>query len=344
MMMIFLSMMMWAQTSKLPFAELVQTQQVIWGFDFVGNEQIIFTERSGQVKLLEITSRKVIDLGKPFEVANIGQGGLLDVVVHPDFKSNQLIYFTYAKKTAQGYTTALGRAQLIDQKLMAPAEVFAAQAESKNTIHFGSRIVFVDSQTAFMTVGDRNVREQAQSKDSHFGKILKLQFAKPTEKPQVQIYSLGHRNPQGLVWDGTQLWSAEFGPRGGDELNLVVESANYGWPVVTYGREYYGPKIGEGATKAGMQDPVQHWVPSISPSGMAVLGERIYLACLSSEQILELTLKDKKVVSQKSLFASLGWRFRAVKAAPKSLLQGPQTAPKVFYASTDDGRLIRWEL
>jgi glucose/arabinose dehydrogenase len=267
----------------------------------------------------------------------------LDAVVHPDFKNNQLIFFTYSKKTPQGYTTALGRAQLKDQKLINPAEVFVAQAESKNTIHFGSRMVFVDLPTAFMTVGDRNVREQAQSKDSHFGKILKLQFAKPTEKPQVQIYSLGHRNPQGLAWDGKRLWSAEFGPRGGDELNLVMEGTNYGWPVVTFGREYYGPKIGEGTTKAGMQDPVQHWVPSVSPSGMAVVGERIFLACLSSEQILELTLKDQKVVSQKSLFKELGWRFRAVKAAPKGFLKSAP-ASTLLYATTDDGRLIQWEL
>ncbi len=201
-----------------------------------------------------------------------------------------------------------------------------------------------------MTVGDRNKRHQAQDLGFHMGKVIRLNIDgtipddnpfvnKPGAKPE--IWSFGHRNPQGLVRDmrNNDIWLVEMGPRGGDELNLIQRGKNYGWPVVTYGREYFGPKIGEGVSKPGMEQPVEYWVPSISPSGAQFYWAdafpkwkmNLFMGTLSGTHLRRLVIQDRRVVHQEALLGDLGLRFRNVRTGPQGYL----------YFSTDDGKLAR---
>jgi len=314
---------------------------VIWGFDFLPDGRIIFTERSGKVKIYNPKKTTITELPHDLKVFTSGQGGLLDIRVHPQFKENRWIYVTYAKPVEVGKkreaTTAVGRWEFIDDKLTKFTNIFEAKATNDNTIHFGSRIEFAPNNTIFVTVGDRDDRHKAQDRNVHNGKILKM----TTEGNDVEIWSLGHRNPQGLVLNATNgvLYSAEFGPRGGDELNKIEKNKNYGWPVITYGREYWGPKIGEGTKKIGMEQPLVHWVPAISPSAMTIYtGNKfknwqgnIFLGCLSSAHIRRVVLKDDKVVEQEEILKNKMWRFRNLRSGPDGWL----------YFSTDNGHLGR---
>lgn len=323
-----------AASHKLHF----KTKDVIWGFDFISNQQVVFTEKSGVIKLHDLKSNKTQVLAKPKMVSIKGQGGLLDIKAHPDFKKNKRLYFTYAKKINDEHTTALAYGVLKDNKLQNIKEIFTAQALSSKGQHFGSRIVFDEQNHIFLSIGDRGTRDEAQNLNSHKGKILKLTDSgkaasdtpfKNKKNALDEIWSYGHRNPQGLFMHPKthMLWSVEFGPRGGDELNLVEKGNNYGWPVITYGREYWGPKIGD-TQKKGMEQPVVYWKPSISPSGFTIYTSTKYnkwtnnffLANLSSKHIRRLVVKDKKVTQQEALLEKLGWRFRHIRANPEGRL------------------------
>jgi glucose/arabinose dehydrogenase len=330
---LLLTMTLSANEPKLD--ELIKTDQVIWGFDFINPDQIIFTERSGKIKILNTKLKSVTDLGSPVPVFSKGQGGLLDVKTHPEFQKNQTVFITYAKKSAQQITTAMGSFVLKNNRIENFKELIVANVKGDDHIHFGSRIVFEDSKSMYVSVGDRNERELAQSDQYHNGKILKIILKDDLTVSSSEIFSKGHRNPQGLYWDAAakKLWESEFGPRGGDELNLIEKNANYGWPVVTHGKEYWGPKIGEGTSKPGMKDSVHYWVPSISPSGIAAKGGTVLLACLSGQQIKVLQMLNDKVVNEKSLFVDKRWRFRDVDFGPDDFA----------YAATDDGRIVRWK-
>ena len=230
-------------------------------------------------------------------------------------------------------------------------KIFTGNNLDADGIHFGSRLEFDDKGYLFVSLGERNVRERSQQLSFHNGKIIRLKddgsiphdnpFSRDTNaKPE--IWSYGHRNPQGLVRDPKtgDLWSTEMGPRGGDELNLIKAGANYGWPVITYGREYYGPKIGEGTHKDGMEQPIAYWVPSISPSGMTIYhGEvfpkwkgNIFLGNLSGAHLRRLVLNDqKKVIHQEELLKSQNYRIRNVRSGPDGYR----------YISTDSGLIAR---
>ncbi len=340
----FSSTTLWASTPKVEL--ILQRDDVIWGFDFFKNGRIVFSERGGKLAVYDPVKKATTVLaGTPLVFAK-GQGGMLDVRVHP---KTEEIYFSYSEPVKGGATTALGRAQVRDGKLVGFRKLFSAHEPNSNTIHFGSRIEFKDG-LIFLTVGDRDNRHKAQDLSFHNGKVLRLTedgapapgnpFAKKAgAKPE--IWSYGHRNPQGLVLDAKtgELWEAEFGPRGGDELNLVKQGLNYGWPVITYGREYYGPKIGEGASKAGMEQPVVHWTPSISPSALTVYrGSRFpewegqfFLACLSGTRIQRVKLQNGKAVEQEILLADQAARFRNIRTGPDGYI----------YFSTDDGKIGR---
>jgi glucose/arabinose dehydrogenase len=329
---------------------LAERQDVIWGFDFLPDGRIVFTEREGRVGVLDPRTKAVQAIAGIPAVARQGQGGLLDVRVHPDFSKNREIYLTYSEYTGGNMTTALGRGRLEGTELKDYRKLFSVFEPSSERIHFGSRIEFDGAGHLFMSMGERNDRDKAQKLGYHNGKILRLNqdgsvpadnpFVKdPTAKPE--IWSYGHRNPQGLARHPTtgELWSAEYGPRGGDEINLIRAGANYGWPVITYGREYYGPKIGEGTEKPGMEQPAVYWVPSISPSGIGFYsGDKfprwkgdLFVAALTGQHIRRLSIDDGKVVGQEPLLGDLGWRFRHVRQGPDSFL----------YFSTDEGRLGR---
>lgn len=345
-MILFLSLFLSFSSAANKTETLVQRDDVIWGFDFLKDGRIVFTERGGQIAIFDPVKKSTTILEGVPKVFARGQGGMLDVRVHP---KSQDIYFTYSEPHEKGATTALGRAQIKDGKLVSFKKLFSAHEANGNTIHFGSRIEFKDG-LLYLSIGDRDNRHKAQDLRYHNGKILRLTedgdpapgnpFAKKAgAKPE--IWSYGHRNPQGLTIDPKtgEIWEAEFGPRGGDELNLIKSGANYGWPVITYGREYYGPKIGEGTAKIGMEQPVVHWTPSISPSAVAVYrGTRypgwdghFFLACLSGTRVQRVKIEKGKAVDQEVLLADLSARFRNIRVGPDGLI----------YYSTDDGKIGR---
>ncbi|WP_434130306.1 PQQ-dependent sugar dehydrogenase [Methylocaldum sp. GT1BB] len=330
---------------------IAQQEDVVWGFDFLPDGRIVFTERDGQLRILDPSTRSVQTVQGAPAVVQAGQGGLLDVRVHPEFDKNGWIYLTYSEKATHGMTTALGRGRLEGTELKDYRKLFSAFEPNGNNIHFGSRIEFDGAGKLFISVGDRNERHNAQDLRYHNGKILRLNEdgSAPVDNPfannpdaKPEIWSYGHRNPQGLAKHPItgELWESEFGPRGGDEINVIRPGANYGWPVITYGREYWGPKIGEGTEKAGMEQPVAYYVPSISPSGIAFyFGDafprwkgNLFVANLSGQHLRRLVIDDNnKVVKQEELLNDLGVNFRHVRTGPEGFL----------YFSTDDGKIAR---
>lgn len=330
---------------------LYNGSDVLWGFDFLNDQEVILTKRGGSMKHLNLADGKVQTLSGVPEVRTQNQGGLLDVLVR-EIGDNTYIYWTYSKPEGRRESTvALMRSQWRGGALQSPEELFVAKASSREGRHFGSRLVFDREGYLFMTVGDRGVRDEAQNKSNHIGTILRLNadgtvaqgnpFAS-TEGALPEIWSYGHRNPQGIDIHPTtgELWSGEFGPRGGDEINLIRPGLNYGWPVVTFGREYWGPKIGVGTEKEGMEPPVVEFTPSLSYSGIAFYrGEafpewqnHLLLACLRTTHLHRLELNDQnEVVSSEKLLEGLGERLRMVRVGPDENI----------YVSTDSGKLLR---
>lgn len=328
---------------------LTQAKSVVWGFDFLPDGRILLTEREGRLLIFEPTTKNLTEVSGTPKVFTKGQGGLLDVRVHPRFAKNKKVLFSFSEVVGDDATTAVGVAQLDGQGLVDFKKIFSAVPANSNNIHFGSRIEFDKAGHILFTVGDRNDRHLAQDKSVHLGKVLRLNDdgSVPKDNPflsdpkaRPEIFSLGHRNPQGLVFDAkiNTLWSTEFGPRGGDELNRILAGKNYGWPIITFGREYWGPKIGDGTSKVGFEDPVSHWVPSISPSAVTIYTGKVFpewtgdlfLANLSGTHIRRLKMKDGKVLEQEEILKGYG-RFRNLRTGPDGLL----------YFSMDDGRLGR---
>lgn len=331
---------------KFNLEKLTQQSDVIWGFDFLKDGRIVFSERSGKLKVFDPKTKSVSEIAGAPKVWNKGQGGLLDVRVH---QKSEKIYFTYSEPVGAGATTALAVATLSGNELKDFKKLFSALEGNSNEIHFGSRIEFDGKGHVFITVGDRNERPHVQDLSYHTGKIIRLKEdgTVPGDNPFVknknakpEIWSLGHRSPQGLVRDPStgDLWESEMGPKGGDEINLIKPGANYGWPVITYGREYSGGQIGD-TTKEGMEQPIAYWVPSISPSGMTIYRGKvfpewqgsIFLGNLSGQHLRRLTIEDRKVVGQEALLKDEGYRVRNVRPGPDGFL----------YLSTDDGLIAR---
>lgn len=330
---------------------LTKQQDVIFGFDFLPNGDILFTERGGTLKRLNPRSGRVAVVSGTPAVAVGGQGGLLDVRLPPDFEQDPWVYLTYSESLGNGNkTTAWGRGRLEGDQLKDFQRVFSAHASNGNDIHFGARIEFDGQNHLFVSIGERNDRQKAQDLAYHNGKILRFNRdgSIPCDNPfhgksgvLPEIWSLGHRNPQGLAFNAiTQtLWSAEFGPMGGDEINRIRPGLNYGWPIITYGREYYGLRIGEGTEKPGLEQPIVYYVPSISPSGIGFYSGdsfpawrgNLFVAALSGQQLRRLVIEGERVVRQEILLDDRGWAFRAVRSGPDGYL----------YFSTNDGRIAR---
>ncbi len=329
-----------------------------WGIAFLPGGRFLVTERPGRLRLVAADGK----IGAPVSglptIAAGGQGGLLDVLADSGFEKNQTVYFCFSEPDAGGSanSTALARARLSADgaKLEDMKVIFSQQPKVASRNHFGCRIVEARDGTLFLTLGDRFGRkEDAQKLDNHLGKIVRIakDGSVPKDNPFVgkpgalpEIWSYGHRNGQGaaLAADG-RFWMTEHGPQGGDEINVPLPGRNYGWPVITYGENYGGGKIGGGITvKEGMEQPLHYWVPSIAPSGMAFLTSNRYRAgwkgnlfvgSLKFGYLDRIELKGDKVVAEHKLLADGRARIRDVKQGPDGLL----------YVLTDeaDGKLLR---
>lgn len=352
-----LSASAWAQQSsytsegkRFTFEKVLSRSEVIWGLTFLPDGRMLFTERTGKMFLFDEGQQTTTEVRGLPKVHAGGQGGLLDVKAHPDFKTNFRIYFTYSEPVGEKSTTAVAMAELKGQELVNLKKIFSAERPNDHEHHYGSRLVFDGKGHIFFGVGDRGEQDRSQDLGSHQGKMIRLNEdgGVPKDNPFVgkedalpAIWSYGHRNPQGIALhpETGALWEAEFGPQGGDEVNLVEPGKNYGWPVITYGREYTGPKIGEGTHKAGMEQPLIHWVPSISPSGIAFYtgGDfpawkgSLFLACLGSQHLHRVPLQGTKALKQEILLRDQGLRFRHVTMGPDGLL----------YVTTDEGHIGR---
>ena len=342
------------QAAELKFEKLSEDFNQPWGMVFIDKQRMLVTEKVGTFKVFDVVSKKAFPVKSSLKVAVAGQGGLLDVAIDSDFDKSKNVYFTYSKQMEDLYSTALGKAQLIESapqvyELRNLQEIFVALPAQEDGIHFGSRIV-VTATEIWMAVGERNLRDLAQDLTTHMGKILKLdkQGKAHSTNPFLnqksklpEIWSYGHRNPQGLLLDlkTNELWVHEHGPRGGDEINLVKKGANYGWPVVTYGREYHGPKIGKGPEKEGIEKPVHYYLPSIAPSGFAhytsskipELQDSFLIGALVMTHLNQVKIKDQKLIREKRYFENQGLRIREVEAGPEGQL----------YFSTDNGDIYQ---
>ncbi|MEO3415180.1 PQQ-dependent sugar dehydrogenase [Roseovarius sp. CAU 1744] len=265
---------------KLTLSKMASGLDEPWGFGFLPDGSVLITEKGGTLWRLVDGDRHLVD--GMAEVAEQGQGGLLDVMIPRDFQASREVFFTYSKWQPDGSGTAVGVARLSEdgRRLDGWTEIFELTPGSSGGRHFGSRIVEAPDGTLFVTIGERGDRPSAQDLSRENGSVIRINRdgSIPVDNPFVDdpaarpaIWSYGHRNPQGagLDLDGN-LWVSEHGARGGDEVNAVRKGANYGWPVISYGRHYSGAKIGEGTAKDGMAQPEFYWDPSIAPSGLMV--------------------------------------------------------------------------
>lgn len=328
-----------------------------WGLQFLPDGRLLVTERPGQLRLVakDGTLSEPI-AGLPAVYAR-GQGGLLDVALAPDFAETGTIYFSYAEpRDGHQNGTTVAKAKLVLEgssgKLENVAPVFRQQPSVASQLHFGSRIVFKGDGTMFITTGDRgSTRDQAQNAGVHLGKVIRLNLdgSVPADNPKLEgwapeVWSIGHRNIQGAALhpETGALWTVEHGARGGDELNRPEKGKNYGWPVITYGRDYTFLSIGEGTAKEGMEQPVYYWDPSIATLGLAFYTAELFpdwkgnafVGGLNGSQLARLVLKDGAVVMEEKLLQDLDERIRDVRS-------GPDGALWVLTDDAKDGKILR---
>ncbi len=326
-----------------------------WAFQFLPDGRILVTERGGSMRVVATNGTLSPPLPGVPRVAAVGQGGLLDVALAPDFATSNQIYFSYSEPRGGGrQATSVARARLQltpnGGRLHDVQVIFRQQPASRTSRHFGSRLAFAPDGSLFVTVGDRGASTQAQRPGNHIGKVLRVSpdgSVQPDNPRRAgwapRIWSVGHRNPQAAAIHPVtgRLWTVEHGARGGDEVNIPLKGRNYGWPTISYGRHYSGARIGEGTKKAGLEQPLYYWDPSIAPSGMAFYtGDLIpqwkgnlFVGALAGRHLARLVLDGEQVVASERLLAGLDERIRDVR-------QGPDGA---LYVATDsgDGRILR---
>lgn len=306
-----------------------------WGMAFLPDGDLLVTDRNGEVYRVGKSGQKAIVSGGPTVVAE-GQGGLLDVALHPDFAQNGLVYMSYSAMKMEGdqklSSTAVVRAKLSGNALMEQKIIFEALPYSKTRHHYGSRLQFDKQGFLYISVGDRgSEKTNPQFLDRDAGKVHRIHDDGriPTDNPFVgkgdahgSVYSYGHRNPQGMTRNPTTgaIWTNEHGPRGGDEVNIIKKGANYGWPVICYGINYDGKPITNLTAKDGMEQPLTYWLPSIGPSGMAFIDSNKYpgwkgnllVGSLRFQYLNRCVLEGNKVVKEENLLKNIG-RLRNVK-------------------------------
>ncbi len=327
-----------------------------WGIAALPDGRFLITQKAGSMRIVNASGQVSGNIGGIPAVNAGGQGGLLGLCIDPAFATNRMVYWVFSENRADGNLTAVAKGRLADNEstIENATVIYRATPAYNGTLHYGGRILFDRTGNLVVSTGERSdlaTRPLAQSLSASLGKIIRITTngqaapGNPTvgqASGRPEIYSLGHRNPQGLaIHPATgDLWQGEHGPRGGDEINLIKPGANYGWPTITYGIEYSGQTIGAGIQQQnGLEQPVYYWDPVISPSGMTFYkGNRIpewennlFIGALSGQHIVRLAIANGKVTGEERLLASEGQRFR-------DITQGTDNA---LYAITDGGRLYR---
>jgi glucose/arabinose dehydrogenase len=303
-----------------------------WSIAFLPDGSMLVTERNGGLRIIrdgELQDEPVNGVPEAFVA---GQGGLFDVVPDPDYESNNALYLSFAHGKKKANATRVIRAVFDGQSLTDQKVLFTASPTKNTSHHYGGRMAFMPDGTLLLTTGEGfDFREKAQRLDNHFGKIIRINTdgSVPEDNPFVdrpdalpEIWSYGHRNPQGIVVlpDTGDVYIHEHGPRGGDELNLILPGRNYGWPAITYGIDYSGASISPYTELPGMEQPVTYWVPSIAPGGMAYFDGDLYVAALAERTVRRLSLENGTVTDQEILFEDMNERFRDVRTAPDGSL------------------------
>jgi len=354
-----------AQITKAP---AVKTKQAIkvetfakglvhpWGMAFLPDGRLLVTERPGRLRIVGKDGRLSAPLRGVPKVYASGQGGLLDVQIGPDFATSGAVYLSYADpRDGSRNGTTVARGKLVGEgdggRLDDVKAIFRQEPSYSSGQHFGSRIVFTRDGSLFVTLGDRySARDEAQNPANHLGKLVRLMSdgSPYTGNPKKtgwrpEIWSIGHRNVQGAALHPQtgKLWTIEHGARGGDEINVPEAGKNYGWPVITYGRDYSFLKIGEGTAKPGLEQPIYYWDPSIAPSGAAFYtGDRfpewkgnLFVGALAGQALHRLVLDGEKIVGEEKLLADLGERIRDVRNGPDGALW--------LLTDSPEGRVLR---
>ncbi|MCB9091485.1 MAG: PQQ-dependent sugar dehydrogenase [Halobacteriovoraceae bacterium] len=336
---------------KFGVEKIVEGLGIPWGFAFLDSENMIVTIKKGEIIVLNLKSKSITNIKGVPKVLDDGQGGLLDIHLHPNYPNVPWVYITYVEEIESQGATVLARFQLKNNKIEKFEKILVTKSRTSTSRHFGSRITFDNRGLLYFSVGERGVRKNAQDLSVHAGSILRLtdDGKIPSDNPFIQdekklseIWSYGHRNPQGLVFDSKRniLWEIEHGPRGGDEINRLESGKNYGWPVISFGKEYWGPvAVGESTHKKGMEQPVYQYTPSIAPCGLEVYSGKLFkkwegdlfTGALKLTHINRVVLKDNKFVKEQRLLEKLHWRIRNIKEGPEGAL----------YFSTDNGKILR---
>lgn len=343
-----------APVIEVQVVELVTGLEHPWGLALLPGGDILVTERPGRLRLVRDGQLRSAPVEGGPSVAAVGQGGLLDIALHPQFDENGWVYLSYARAVQGGLTTAVARARWEGDALVGLEEIFVADAVAPNGQHFGSRLVFDGEGYLYVTVGERGLQAPAQDVSNHVGTTVRLRDdgSVPADNPFVgegdarsEIFSFGHRNPQGMAVHPTtgEIWQTEHGPQGGDELNRIEAGGNYGWPIYNFGNHYSGQPIENPGPGSGTVLPVLHWTPAIAPSGLAFYtGDRFpdwqgdaFVGSLTGRHLRRLILNGNRVAGQEMLMAGEGHRIRAVVNGPDGYLY--------FLTDSANGRLGRLE-
>ncbi len=328
-----------------------------WGIAFLPDGRVLVTERPGRMRLIGKDGSLSQPLSGVPPVFAGRQGGLLDVALAPDFTTSNAIYFTFSEPRGEGTNgTSVARAKLVAEagggRLDDVKVIFRQEPAATGGLHFGSRLAFARDGNLFVTLGERYQRDKAQDLFTHYGKVVRIRpdGSVPPDNPFVgktdarpEIWSFGHRNVQSAAINPVsgKLWTVEHGARGGDEINIPLAGRNYGWPVITYGRDYSGAKIGEGSAKAGLEQPIYYWDPSIAPSGMAFYTGNLFpewkgnlfVGALAGQALHRLVLDGETVVGEERLLADLRERIRDVRNGPDGALW--------VLTDSSEGRVLR---
>ncbi|HEX6426085.1 MAG TPA: PQQ-dependent sugar dehydrogenase [Niastella sp.] len=345
-------------TTKTPYEAVLITSDLKnpWGIAVMPDGRFLLTQKEGTMRIVTTEGKPGNPITGLPSVNSRGQGGLLGLTLDPSFASNRMVYWVFSENIKNGTLTSVAKGRLSDdeQRIENATVIYRATPEHNSNLHYGGRILFDKTGNLIVSTGERSdleTRPQAQSLNSGLGKIIRITtsgqpatgnpFAgKSNTRPE--IYSYGHRNVQGLAWHPQtgDLWENEFGPRGGDELNLIRPGKNYGWPTITYGIEYSGSKVGEAITqKEGLEQPVYYWDPVVSPSGMTFYNgdsmpewkNNLFIAALNKPHIVRLVIENNKVTGEERLLEKESQRFRDITVGKDGAL----------YAVTDAGRMYR---